>query len=162
MDVEIVHERDEEYNRGTGWRFHYVYAHERPSSADFGVRHSVLRSILHSTSSDPVSTSGVLAVNCFVFWAPCGSRPDRQRGKLQSIARKLRAPFTSSRNSESTEKPRPDLPVFANFMHRVTFLIDVNRCIGKPISDKVQPKQQLIMSEFVKDSSEIDTLLPVE
>jgi len=47
-------------------------------------------------------------------------------------------------------------------MHRVTFLIDVNRYLGKPISHNVQPKCQLNMSELVKDSNEIDTLLPVE
>ena len=41
-------------------------------------------------------------------------------------------------------------------MHRVTFLIDVNRYLGMPISDEVQPKRQLNMSD---DSSEIDTLL---
>jgi len=47
-------------------------------------------------------------------------------------------------------------------MHRVTFFIDVNRCLRKPVSDKVQPKRQLNVSELIKDSSEIDTLLPVE
>ena len=135
--------------------------HENPFSADFGIRHSAFRSVQDGTSSgsDPVLTSGVIAVNCFAFWPP---RPDRWQGKLQSIAHKLRASFTSSRNSESTKEPRPDLPVFANFMHRVTLLVDVNRCLGKPISDEVEPEQQLNMSELVNDSGGIDALLPVE
>ena len=151
-------------DKGTGWTFlhnDYVYPHENPSSADFGIRHSALRGVANniSSGSDPVPTSGVIAVNCFIFWAP---RPGWRRGKLQSIAHKLRAPFTSSRNSGSTKEPRPDLPVFANFMHRVTLLIDANRCLGKAISDKVQPKRQINMHELVRDSSQIDTLLPVE
>ena len=61
MDAEIAPQRDEEYNRGTGWRFlhnDYLYANENPSSADFGIRHSVLRSVRDGTWSDPVPTSG--------------------------------------------------------------------------------------------------------
>lgn len=47
-------------------------------------------------------------------------------------------------------------------MHYVTFLIDIDWCLGEPISNKVQPKRQLNVSKLIKDSSEIDTLLPIK
>ena len=122
---------------------HNDEGYERSTSEDFGIRH-VSTFGTYFTAPDPQQRSGIFVVNALIFWSSNGS-----------LLQKPRWHSSSSQHTKSTAEPTPTPPMFANLIHRVTFVVVIGAPTGEHpdlVKMNLRPDTQLTMADLAGNS----------